>query len=298
MRNKTRGSIQIIISSIFFGALPLLTQIGYEGGANVVSILAIRFSIAAVLIWFYLWLTKVKIKVDLKQLFILAVVAIFGYGVMVFSYFLSLQYIPSSLAAMILFTYPVIVTYLSAILLNSPITKVKVIALVLVTIGVLLMSWGEVDFHPFGIFLAFIAALFYAIYIVYLGSSYTFQLEPRVLTAFIILFSAIFFMILGVIRGDLIFAISGFAWLAIIIMAIFSTIFAIMIFYSGVQKIGPALAAIISAVEPITVMILGVMILEEKVRFIQLLGSLLILSGVIYVQKCSSKPKIDWKARI
>ncbi len=298
MRRKTLGSIQIITSSICFGALPLLVNIAYKGGANAVSILAIRFSIAAALIWGYLLLNKTKIHVTIKQLVIFAFVAIFGYGLMAYCYFISLHYIPSSMAAMIMFSYPILVTYLSSILLNSPITKAKVIALILVTIGAVFMTWGDISFNPFGIILVLASAFCYAMYIVYLGSSFTFDQEPKVLSAFIILFSAIFFMSVGWINGDLTFALTGSAWWAIIIMAIFATVFAIMVFYAGVRNLEPSLAAIISTIEPITAFLLGIVVLKEQIFFNQWLGSILILIGVVYVQAAKKRPKIDWKARI
>lgn len=296
------GGMQIIISSICFGALPLLTKISYQGGANVITILAMRFCFASILIWAYLFLTKTAIKVNLKQLIIFAFVAVFSYGVMSVSYFTSLHYIPSSTAAMIMFIYPVLTTFFSAFLLKSPITKKKVIALLVVTSGALIMTWGRVEFNSLGILLALISALSYALYIVYLGSRFTFNQEPKVLTAFIILFAAIFFTLFGVISGEvseeLIISLSGSAWWAIILMAIFSTVFSIMVFYAGVKKIGSAFGAILSTAEPVTAVFLGLVVLGEKMSILQWVGSFLIIVGIVYVQIPGRKPKIDWKTRV
>lgn len=298
IQSKRQGSIQIILASLLFGALPLLSRLGYRGGANAVTLLAVRFSISTVLIWSYLLWTKTKIKVDLKQLVIFALVAIFGYGAMAYSYFNSFHYIPSSMAAMIMFTYPVLVTYFSALLLKSPITRRKLIALILVTIGAISMAWGDISFNLLGILLAGIAALCYACYIVYLGSPYTYQQDPKVLTAFIILFAAIFFLVFGAVRGELIFDLQPLAWWSVLIMSIFSTVIAIMAFYAGVQKIGPALAAIISTVEPLTALCLAILFLGEQMSLSQWLGAVLIIIGVIFVQMPQPKPKVDWKARV
>lgn len=299
MKTNKIGGLQIILASACFGALPLLTKISYSGGANVTTILAIRFTIASIIIWPYLWWTKTKINVTFKQLCVFAVTAICGYGVMAASYFTSLHYIPSSLAAMIMFVYPVLVTYLSSLLLKSPITRAKIIALLFVTVGAISMTWGGgLAFHPIGVLLALTSALFYALYIVYLGSSYTYNQEPKVLTAFIILFSAIFFVILGIVQGSLILDLDMSAWGAISIMAIVSTVFAIMVFYAGVQKIGPSLAAITSTVEPVTALVLGMVVFGETMCLQQWFGALLILLGVVYIQLPKPRPKIDWKARI
>lgn len=296
-RNKS-GSIQIIIASICFGALPLLTRTGYAGGANATTLLAIRFTIATVLLWGYLLATGTKIQTTGKQIAIFFSVGIFGFGVMAYAYFNSFHYIPSSMAAVIMFTYPVIVTYLSAVLLKARITRIQLLALVLVTAGAVVMSSGEMAFHPVGILLAFTSSVFYAIYIVYLGSSLTFQQEPKVLSAFITLAVAIFFTVFGAVRGELDFQFTGTAWVSVIVMSIFSTVVAIMVFYAGVQKVGSSTAAIISTVEPVTAFILGVTVLGESLTLMRIFGAVLIFAGVLYVQMPARKPKIDWRARI
>lgn len=296
-RNKL-GSLQIIIASICFGALPLLTRMGYAGGANATTLLAIRFTIAAALLWGYLFATRTKIQTNVKQVAVFFIVGICGFGVMAYTYFNSFHYIPSSMAAVIMFTYPVIVTYLSAVVLNARISRIQIIALILVTAGAIVMSSGEMTFNLVGILLAFTSSVFYAMYIVYLGSSLTFRQEPKVLSAFITLSVAIFFTVFGAVRGELNFNLSGTAWASVIIMSIFSTVVAIMVFYAGVQKVGSSTAAIISTVEPVTAFVLGITVLGETMTLMRLLGAILIFVGVLYVQMPAPKPKIDWKARI
>lgn len=298
MASKRNGSMQIIISSMFFGALPLLTKIGYDGGANAETMLAIRFILASVLVWGYLLLTRTRIKVTLKELVVFALVAVFGFGMMAYTYFNAFYYIPSSMAAMIMFCYPAVVTFASSVMLKSRITRAKIIALIMVTGGAIVMSWGDLAFNLKGILFALASMLLYSIYILYLGSKYTFNKEPKVLTGFIILFVAIFFIIFGSVRGQINLNIQNSSWIAALAMAIFSTFLAIMLFYAGVKKIGPAVSSIISTMEPLTAVFLGVFILHEQLKLVQWLGALLIILGVIYVQIPGPKPKIDWKSRI
>ena len=284
MKRSTLGSIQIGLASICFGTLPLLTSMGYRGGANAITILAIRFTIASILIWGYLLITKKKFTVTAKQLGVFAIASVLGYGIMAWCYFTSFKYIPSSMSAMILFTYPVMVTYLSSVFLKTRITSATVLALILVTIGGVLMTWGQLSFNLFGIFLAIVTTFLYSSYIVFLGSRFTYGLEPTVLMAYIILFAAIFCSGLAILTGELTFALTPSAWGAIIFMAIMVTVVAMMLFYAGVQKVGPSLASILGNIEPITAFLLGLVILGEHANLRQWLGSGLILGGVLFVQ--------------
>lgn len=298
MKSNQRGRIQVIISAICFGTLPLLTQIGLTGGGNIISILAYRFSIAALLLWGYIWINKIKVNVTAKQVRLFALMAFFGYGLMSFGYFQALKYIPSYMTVMLFFTYPIIVTILSYFLLDSPITKMKLLILVTVSIGIFLISWGQLSFQPMGIVLALLAALFYGVYIIFLGSSHTKHLRPEVLMAFVILFCAIFYIGLGAFTGQLTLAINSTGWISIIVMALFSTVLAMLLFYVGIQNVGPSTAAIISTVEPITAFMLGVVVLGESVDLMKLVGALLILVGVVYIKMPQRRKKIDWKARV
>ncbi|MCK4257872.1 MAG: DMT family transporter [Halanaerobiales bacterium] len=293
MQKSTKGSLQIILSSMCFGTLPLLTKIAYKGGANATTILTIRFTIASILIWSYLIWTKTKIKTNFKQLAVFATASIFGFGIMAFCYFSSFHYISSSMSAMILFTYPIIVNYLSLIFFKTPITKSKIIALILVIVGAITMSWGQVNFQPLGIFLAVLTTILYSLYIIFLGSSLTYGQEPKILTSFIILFSALFFLIFGGINNYIDLNISLTAWLALIFMAVISTVFAILVFYAGVQKVGSSLSSILGGVEPITAFFLGIILLGEKAGIHEWLGALLIVIGVTYIQLNKPKEKLN-----
>ena len=58
---------------------------------------------------------------------------------------------------------------------------------------------------------------------------------------------------------------------------------------AGIRYEGAATAGIISAGEPITTTILGAVFLGEHISMAQLLGSVLIIMGVLLVQQDSKK---------
>ena len=70
-------------------------------------------------------------------------------------------------------------------------------------------------------------------------------------------------------------------WLAIGAIALFSTAIAIAAFLSGVKRIGASQASIISTLEPIITLTIGVSVLGEKASSSQLLGGAMVLFAVI-----------------
>ena len=291
MKKETVGSLQVVSASICLGTLPLLTSLCYKVGLNAITILAFRFLIATSVIWSYFWFTKTKLNITLKQITIVGGAGILGYGLMSLTYLNSFHYIPSSMSAMILLTYPVIVTYLSSLLLKSPITKDKIVAVILITLGGILMGWGKIAFNPFGIFLAVLSTILYALYILFLGSPLTFDLDSKSLAAIMFPACALFNFIVGTLQGDLILDLTPTSWLLIVIMALLGTGFSIMFFSSGVQKVGSTTASILGNVEPFTAFILGIFILGENATITQWMGALLIFLGVLYIQFPKQKIK-------
>jgi len=83
-------------------------------------------------------------------------------------------------------------------------------------------------------------------------------------------------------------------WLAVGVIALFSTAIAIAAFFAGVAQIGAARASIISTFEPVITMAFGVTLLGEKVSGTQLLGGAMVLAAVILLAQRSA-PKAEAK---
>jgi len=83
-------------------------------------------------------------------------------------------------------------------------------------------------------------------------------------------------------------------WLAVGVIALFSTAVAIAAFFAGVAQIGAAKASIISTFEPVITMAFGVTLLGEKVSGTQLLGGAMVLAAVILLAQRSA-PKAEAK---
>ena len=51
---KIKGIFYIAIASIAFGIMPILAKLAYKGGANAISTLALRFTFASIILFFYI----------------------------------------------------------------------------------------------------------------------------------------------------------------------------------------------------------------------------------------------------
>ncbi len=85
----------------------------------------------------------------------------------------------------------------------------------------------------------------------------------------------------GVFTGNLQFALTPNAWLLSFLLSMLCSVGAISLLKLGVAWAGAATAAILSTFEPITNVILGILLLNEQLTLMKALGCVCILTGVM-----------------
>ena len=279
---KTDGIIYTVVSSAAFGVMPILAKIAYKGGANALTVLFLRFFLAALIILPYIVVRKKEFKLNKSQLIHIIFLGIIGYAGTSYALFLSYNYISIGLATILHFVYPVIVTVFAVILYKEKLHVSKILALTLSVIGIyLLVDSGSASLNFKGVWLALISGFFYAYYIVGVAHSEVNKIDTFVLTFYLACTAALSIFIVGMINGQLDFNIKPYSFLASGGISLVSTVLALTMFLKGIKIIGPSSAAILSTLEPIVSIILGVVILSEQLSFTIVIGCVLILLSVI-----------------
>jgi drug/metabolite transporter (DMT)-like permease len=88
--------------------------------------------------------------------------------------------------------------------------------------------------------------------------------------------------------GDL--TAAGWGWL--LCLAAVSTVTAISLFFAGLERVGPTMAAILSTVEPLVTVMLALVVLGERLGAIQLLGGALVLAAVVPATVAATRPTV------
>ena len=283
LNQKFAGALLVILSALGFGSMPLFALDAYQGGATVSTMLLIRFSTAAILLFaFATWrhgVPRVRGK-DLLPLFILGGVF---YTTQSSFYLTAIRFIPASLAAMILDIFPLFVAVLSSIFFHERLTLRGALAMLISFVGLALVlgtSWEAIDYR--GVLLALGAALVYSAYIV-LGNKVVRQLPPPVMSAYISLFTALGILLYGTASREISFQLQGSVWLPILGLTLCSTVLAMLLFFRGLELVGPTHAAILSMAEPLFTVLLSVWLLGEGLLPLQILGGGGILGGAALV---------------
>ncbi|MDA8234182.1 MAG: DMT family transporter [Clostridia bacterium] len=285
LHNRKLGTLLIIISATGFAFLAIFVKYAYAAGLNTLTMLSIRFLIAAVIMWVIVWARKENPRIDRKKIVQLAMLGVMGYGVMSGFYFNAVNLVPAAIASIILYTYPLLVTLLAAWMFKEAITRTKLLSLVISSLGLVMVVGVAFDgLNPKGLLYAAMAAVVYSLYIVY-SNKLVGRVNPMLVTTYVITSAAVVLTLITLVSGSVVLPTGSQGWWSLLGIAVFSTVIAILTFFQGMSIVGPSQASIISTLEPVVTALAAFLLLAEKVSVTQFLGGLLVIGAVILIQK-------------
>jgi drug/metabolite transporter (DMT)-like permease len=279
-----RGVALCVFSACGFGAMAIFAKEAYGAGVTVMTLLSLRFLIAAVLFWAIVAVRGARLPSRRVLLTSVALGAV-GYAAQSGLYFGALTRIDASLTALLLYLYPVLVFVAALALGREHVSARRIVALGLATAGAALVllggSVGVID--GLGVAMALGAAVVYATYIL-VADRVVAHLDPFMLCALVATGAAVSLFAAGLGSGSLHlgFAAAGWGWIAA--LACGSTVLGISAFFLGLRDVGPATASIVSTAEPAVTVGLATAIYGEALGGGQLVGGALVLAAVIVLQ--------------
>jgi len=282
--NRSAAGVALVIGSAFcFGTLGIFGKFAYRLGLTTPQLLSYRFALAAVLLWLVNAVTHQPLP-PRRSLLGLVIMGGAGYVGQSASYFSALHYIPASTNALLLYTYPVVVTLLAALLFGESLGWMKLVAVGLAFFGTLLVVEAQVRAAaPIGIVLGLGSAAFYTGYILY-GSRLLPGLPPVAATATIMTSAAVVWSSFATASGQIAVSWTFPRFALIVSFAVVGTTIPILTFILGLARVGPSRAAILSTFEPASTVLLAVIILGETTSPLQILGGALILLSVLALE--------------
>src|SRR5512140_1546738 len=184
--NRFIGAFLIILSAAAFATLPILARFAYAEGVDVLTLMSLRFSLAALVLLAWLAIRRERLPRGATLARLIGMGAI-GYVGQAFTYLTALHYASPGLVALLLYLYPVFVAILSAVILKEAITAIKMLALGIALAG-LALTVSPGGGKPAGILLAISAAVIYSIYI--LVGTRVMQQVSAIQSSAVIFFSA------------------------------------------------------------------------------------------------------------
>lgn len=277
----------------------MFAKIIFQNGSSPISLVLYRslFSIPI------LFIINIKLKIDLKitknEFKDLIYISIFGYAPTSVLLYLSYKYIPTGLATSLHFVYPVLVMLGSIVFYREKLNLVKTICTVLSTLGIF-MFLNEVNIgidNSIGIILAIGSGLTYAFYLVYLERSNLKLMPTFKMIFYLSSISSIGLFIYSMLTNTLTIGLTAYGWLMTVLFSHIVTIGAVLLLQLGVSSIGAESASILSTTEPITSVIIGILIFNEDINIKIIIGMVFIVLSVVLISiNARNSARIGYKS--
>jgi len=284
MPRERQGLLLCLTSATAFGAMAIFAKLAYDHGANVSTLLVLRFGIAAAVMWL---IVRLRGGARLPRRAVLGGIVLgCGYAGQAGCYFASLQHIDASLTALLLYTYPALVFCGALALGRERSTGPKLTALLLSGVGaaLVLLGGGAGSLNGVGVALALGAAAIYTVYIL-VADGVVGDADPVALTAVVVTAALVAFGIASPFVGGFhAGAIDAAGYAGTAGVALVSTVLAATTFLLGLERVGASTTSIVSTVEPAVTVVLAAAFFGERLGGVQLGGGALVLAAVVVLQ--------------
>ncbi len=277
-----KGYLLGAIAASTYGLNPLFTLPLYAEGMNADSVLGYRYGIASVMLGVIMWFTGRSFRLTRQQV---PLMIIFSLLFAVSSWFLfeSFRYMDAGVASTILFIYPVIVAVINAVFYGERMSVVTLTSIVLAGLGILCLYGGdgETTLNPTGTILVLCGAFAYAIYMVAINRTALRSVPSVTMTFYSVAIGQLVYWVRILAGGELSPVDGALSWVCIMSIAFFPTVVSLIAMAIAIHNIGSTVTAILGALEPVTALLIGVMVFGERLGLSGVMGVVLVLTAVM-----------------
>ncbi len=281
---KKQSFIYIVLTGVLWGTSGIFVNMLSPYGFTQFHMTAMRGLVAAILMSAYVFFKNRQLfKVKPKELILFALsgLAVFGTSA---CYFGAIRASGVSTAVVLMYTAPVFVMAFSVVFLGEKFGAIKLISVVLVTLGSVLVSGviGDIKFGVMGIILGISAGLCYSAYNVITKIEMMQKSDSMSATVY----SFIFMAIISVAFCDpdqmlSIVARNPLETLPLVFgIGLFTCVFPYFLYTLALRDIPVGTASALSIIEPMSATVFSVVLFNEKLSFASAFGIILILVAV------------------
>lgn len=277
------GAVFVIIAGICWGVISIFINRLNARDFDSLQIGCIRACFSVVMMSvFFLIKDRSLFKISLKDIWMFIGTGIISLTLFSYCYFHTIVGSGAAIAVVLLYTSPVFVMLMSALIFKEQITSIKIVGLILTISGCIFVAGlvGSANKISAGAFLIGLGAgFFYALYSIFANFA-TGKYSSLTITFYTLLFSGISMlfickpgnMIKKILPSDIIWFVG---------ISLICTVIPYITYTYGLSKMDPGRAAVLVTVEPLVGCIFGLLVWKEEANIFKLLGMVLILAAIV-----------------
>lgn len=299
MTREREGAFLCLLAAVAYSVTAPFAKVAYAADVNVLTLLAVRYVIAALFFWVLIARTGRGLppRSTITRGLLLGMICQSG---QTFLFASALTRIDAALAILLLYAYPAMITVAAVLIGRERFTLRRLIALAVASAGVVLVLSGPRGAgDALGILLALGAAAVYTVTIL-TGHAILRATPPFTLAALVATGAAVTFTTAGVATGGFRFDFQPWGWLPIVGLALCASVLATVSNYAGISRVGPTVASILGTMEIPLGVFIATLLLGERLFPLQIVGGGLVLAAVLLLQmrRARSAPATSKAARL
>jgi drug/metabolite transporter (DMT)-like permease len=297
------GYLQVLAGAILFGVNASVSKVALTAGIEPARLTALRCTGAALGLLLVLALTRPSaLRVDRRDLPVLAVLGLSGAALIQWLYFVAIDRLPVGIALLLEFTSPLLIALYSRLILREVVPRRVWLALGLALAGLTLVAqvWRDAGLDPVGVTAALGAAVCLATFYL-LGKRTLERHDPVTLSFWMFVVAALFWSVAqpwssfdaSVLTHSvsLLGNLDGLAvpvWAAVGWVVVLGTLTPYALEVAALRHLTPTATGIVGMVEPVIAGAVAWLWLDQVLSGPQLVGAVLVLAGVTLVQTARS----------
>ncbi|MCP5061114.1 MAG: DMT family transporter [Ignavibacteriae bacterium] len=270
---------------LIWGSTWVVIRLGLDSLTPMISA-GIRFLLASLTIFSIIGFKNYKLPLDSLSIKLYFFMGIFSFAIPFWMVYWAEQFVPSGLTSVIFGVFPFSVFIFSWIFLKTEeLDFFKTISVVIGFIGIVIIFSEnlnmDLEIQFWGLVAVFVSAVMQGLVAVIL-KKYAGYLSPFSMNAYPLLIAGSVLILLSFgLEDSTNWAFTSTAVFSILYLATIGTIVTFTIYYWLLQRMNVVILSLSSFITPIIAVILGWIILDERLSQKVLLGSLLVLMGIL-----------------
>jgi len=298
LQSKNKESlavIAILLAGILWGVICVFIKGLSAAGLGSPEIAFVRMLVAVLLFTVPTFIKDPKtMKIQLKDIWMFIGMGIVSITLFNYCYFRTVIESGTSVAVVLLYTSPIFIMLIAAVLFREKITGIKIAALVATFIGCILVAGiigGGARLSGKGLMVGVLAGFFYALYTIF-GRYALAKYDSMTVTAWTFIFGLIGTAVLADLPlAFTVLITNGTAVLLTVGIGIVSTIVPYLLYTWGLNYVESGKAGIIVAVEPVVGSLIGMLAYGEPHNIEKIMGLMLVISAIVLLNIPDRSPK-------
>lgn len=288
MNQKTFSALCVALAGSLWGFMGLLVRRLDTAGLSSIDICFLRSFVTVLAMGALLLLTDRRaFALRLRDIWCFLGTGVLSVVFFNYCYFQTIVLTSLSVAAVMLYTAPVLVVLMSAFLFREKLTGSKLLAAVAAFVGCAFVSGvvgGAARLSAAGILFGLGSGLGYALYSIFSRCALSRGYSSAAISFYTFVFASAASFFLADRRASFAALTAAPAdTLVIVLLILFVTLFPYLLYTRGLQGLETGAASIIASIEPVVATLVGALIYHEPLDGWNLVGIALVLSSILLI---------------